>query len=375
MFRQIAFNLLEAQPPAPPPPAPPPLDERREAFADFVLSKHPFELAALLEDMYNRRRPVAITDVELGSPDNRSFLEDSPAALTPFRAVPVDENRLFRWDHLIYAYMIENTRVYEIFRRVLHELLHGEKLGTPTPESVAWLRATEELFYADSAPFRITSITSHVRPDLRATRRNAYQRMFGMDLNHGAEDGKPYAYVRAEAANSEFVSTFEEFLREVWVGRTYVTATSSSNPTDDSKIAELAEKLFDMLRSRRQNGNLSREEFDAVTAMSWFHMTLEFNSPIVKALRAEASGVEQRLFKIAQRVGLPAHGLSKNFFDIADAISRLLIAIETRDFNTPAAVKALYTPGAPPEADILTIITHWTAITGRDVKARKVAAN
>ena len=83
-------------------------------------------------------------------------------------------------------------------------------------------------------------------------------------------------YIKAEAANSEFVSTFEEFLREVWVGITYVGATSSSNPTDDSKIAELAEKLSDMLLSRRQSGNLSREEFAFVSMMSWFHMTLEF---------------------------------------------------------------------------------------------------
>ena len=34
-------------------------------------------------------------------------------------------------------------------------------------------------------------------------------------------------------------------LREVWIGMTYVTATSSSNPTDDSKISELAEKLYE----------------------------------------------------------------------------------------------------------------------------------
>ncbi|MCA1636679.1 MAG: hypothetical protein LC802_24175, partial [Acidobacteria bacterium] len=214
-----------------------------------------------------------------------------------------------RWDHLIYAYMIENTRIYEIFRRVLYELLHGEKLGTPLPASQNWLRTTEELFYRDPAPFLITSVASHIRPDMRGNRRNAYQRMFGMDLNHGGEDGKPYPYVRAEAANGEFVATFEEFLREIWVGITYVSATSSSNPTDDSKISELAEKLHDMLLSRRQNGNLSREEFAYVSMMSWFHMTLEFDSPIVLSLRAEATGVEQRLFKIAERVGLPAHGL------------------------------------------------------------------
>jgi hypothetical protein len=364
MFRQLVFSKL----PANPTPA------QKEAAAEELLSSHPFVIASQLEDAWNKR-PVAST-TDLGSPDNRSILAGFPLPL-PFPFPAPDEGKVFRWDHLIYAYMLENTRIYEIFRRVLHELLHGEKLGTPSasPNAVAWLRTTEELFYADSAPFRITSINSHIRPDFRATRRNAYQRMFGMDLNHGADDGKPYMYIKTEAANSDFAATFEEFLREVWVGMTYVTATSSSNPTDNSKISELAEKLFDMLRSRRQNGNLAREEFSAVSMMSWFHLTLEFDSSIVRSLRAEASGVEQRLFKIAERVGLPAHGLSKNFFDIADPISRILIQIETGRFNSAGAVAALYTP-APggPEDAMRTIITHWTAITGRDVKARKVAA-
>jgi hypothetical protein len=242
---------------------------------------------------------------------------------------------------------------------------------------VSWLRTTEDLFYDDTAPFRINNLASHIRPDLRAIRRNAYQRMFSMDLNHGADDGKPYPYVRAEAANTEFVATLEELLREVWIGMTYVTATSSSNPTDDSKISELAEKLYSMLRSRRQNGNLSREEFDAVATMSWFHLALEYDSPIVRSLRAEANGVEQRLFKIAERVGLPAHGLSKNFFDIADPLSRFLIQIETGVYNSAANAPALYTrvTGGGPEADLRTMITHWSAITGHDVKARKVSAS
>ena len=52
------------------------------------------------------------------------------------------------WDHLIYAYMVENTRIYEVFRRVLHEFLHGEKLGVPgSADSQRWLRVTEELFF------------------------------------------------------------------------------------------------------------------------------------------------------------------------------------------------------------------------------------
>ena len=350
-----------------------------------LFNAHPLELVRLLETAWEQFRHLPnpnptiggppLAQVPLGHPQHRS---DVAAVVAPLRAAPFQPQRtVASWDHLIYAYMIENTRIYEIFRRVLYELLHGEKLGTPTPESQGWLRTTEELFYRDPSPFAITSVASHVRSDLRANRRNAYQRMFGMDLNHGSDDGKPYPYVKADVANGDFVSTFEEFLREVWVGMTYVTATSSSNPTDDSKIASLAQKLHDMLRSRRHNGNLSREEFAAVATMSWFHLTLESNAPILLSLRADGTGIEQSLFKIAERVGLPAHGLSKNFFDIADPISRTLIHLELGDYNDPSFVPALYTrvavPPPSPESDMRTIITHWTAITGRDVKARKVA--
>lgn len=372
MFRQLAFQMLPANA----------TQAQKESVADDLLSRHPFEIALALETVWNHRAVLSPANSELGSPANRSILDAialtlaPPSGVTPIARVTTSASFTFRWDHLIYAFMIENTRIYEIFRRVLHELLHGEKLGTPTPEAVPWLRTTEDLFYDDTAPFRINNLASHIRPDLRAIRRNAYQRMFSMDLNHGGDDGKPYSYVRAEAANTEFVATLEELLREVWIGMTYVTATSSSNPTDDSKISELAEKLFSMLRSRRQNGNLSREEFDAVLTMSWFHLALEYDSPIVRALRAEANGVEQRLFKIAERVGLPAHGLAKNFFDIADPLSRFLIQIETGVYNNAANAPALYTRFAGgPEADLRTIITHWTAITGHDVKARKVSSS
>ena len=396
MFRQLLLRLQTT-----------PVISDASERAKSLFKKHPVDLVAYMENYWNGRYDLNGTShgdgctgdqfltFDLGHPYR---LSDEAALGTGRMPLPANEiitpvassvglptktvdARLFtacprlRWDHLIYAYMIENTRVYEIFRRVLHEHLHGEKFGTPLDSDTQhWLRNTEELFYRDSAPFLIGNVSSHIRSDLRASRRNAYQRMFGMDLNHGADDGKPYSYIKAAAANAEFVTTFEELLRELWVGITYVTATSSSNPTDDSKISELAEKLRDMLQSRRLGGNIAREEFAFVAMMSWFHLTLEFDSPIVKSLRAEAIGVENRLFKIAERVGLPAHGLSKSFFDIADPMSRLLIQIEMGTYDSPTTVRALYDRNIPnsPEPDIRTIITHWTAITGRDVKARKI---
>jgi hypothetical protein len=299
MFRQLP-NYLMIDSTVPTPALAPPA---------ILFDLHPQDIVTYMEAWWNKRppQPPLPPSQPPGHPDHRSdegalplvALPTTTGRIPPLPPPPGLNQVLFgvspgtpgtppstvrggflRWDHLIYAYMIENTRVYEIFRRVLHEYRHGEKLGTPLDSSTQnWLRNTEELFYSDPAPFLITNVSSHIRSDLRANRRNAYQRMFSMDLNHGTDDGKPYAYIKAEAANSEFVATFEEFLREVWIGITYVTATSSSNPTDDSKIAVLATKLHDMLQSRRQSGNLSREEFAFVSMMSWFHLTLELTNP------------------------------------------------------------------------------------------------
>jgi hypothetical protein len=180
--------------------------------------------------------------------------------------------------------------------------------------------------------------------------------------------------VRAEAANKEFVATFEELLREVWVGIINASNTSGTKATDDSKLTELAKKLQEMLLARRLNGNLSREEFASVAMLSWFHLTVEDDSPVIVDLRAQATSPEQRLYKIAQLVGVPAHGLSGSYFDIADDISKLLLLIETGVFAAiPHAVAALYTPSSVLEPVMRTIITHWSIVTGRDMKAGKVA--
>ena len=130
--------------------------------------------------------------------------------------------------------------------------------------------------------------------------------------------------------------------------------------------------LQNMLLSRRVNGNLSREEFVFVSMMSWFHLTVSFDSPIIQALRAEASGPEQRLFKVAQRVGLPAHGLSKSFFDIADPISRILIHIEAVGTGFVPDLVAKDASTNSLQTDMNTVITYWNSITGHDVKASKV---
>jgi hypothetical protein len=376
------------------------LAERIKDGARILFTLDPTELAGLLEQGWNVRA-AAGTSPDVGQPDhgsssvglpvrgipelglNPTAQSPSSSRTAPFTAALNDMTRCdpprAGWDHLIYAYMIENTRIYEIFRRVLHEFLHGERLGVPTEAARHWLRTTEELFYREPPPLTIRAVTSDIRADMRASRRNAYQRMFGMDLSHGTEDNQPYGYVRADAANKEFVTTFEEFLREVWVGLSNVGTTSGTNPKDDAKIANLAEALHNMLISRKQGGNRSREELVFVSMMSWFHLAVSLNeSPIIGVLRADAASAAERLFKIAAQVGLPAHGLSNSYFRSAQPLSAVLLLIETGTLNGAASAPALYdrtlnnnTNTLPDEMS--TIITHWSTITGRDMKARKVA--
>jgi hypothetical protein len=354
---------------------------------------HPSDLMSLLEYAWDHRSKGP---QPTGDPRNRSdiqgmsstwsgqYLNSPPPAQEP--PLPPDTLKLIKdaidgtagcggvmWEHLIYAYMLENTRVYVIFQRVVDSLVHSEKLGLGHEVTLRWLRNTELLFYREADCFFIPSVMSNVRPDMGATRRNAYQRMFGMELNHGTDAGVPYPYIKSDAANNDFVATFEEFLREVWIGMVNVNNSSGAKPTDDAKIAELATRLNNMLISRRLYGAMSLTEFWAISWLSWLDLTLSDNFPIIQDLRAEAASPEERLFKIAQITQLPAHGLSKSYFEIAKPISRILILLETGSVNAVADVPVLYIPGPDIARDMHTIITHWSIVTGRDMKARKVS--
>src|SRR5262249_12129051 len=133
----------------------------------------PIALEALLERCWNSR---VSTGGELGHPDRRSDIPGRPNvllnpvlaapyphigapgtvnvaaldnAIQQFGATPPSTAPAVRWQHLIYAYMIENTRVLEVFRRIADAFLHGERLGVLRPISQRWLWTTEELFLRD----------------------------------------------------------------------------------------------------------------------------------------------------------------------------------------------------------------------------------
>jgi hypothetical protein len=382
VFRQLA-TWFEVQ--IGPTPTLPQFLTTQEQAANIVLDLHPMELSRFLEEAWNARANPAQTPVP-AAPASLLGQEGDSGLARRLLSVPIDIYPFSGfvpavWDHLIYAYVIENTRIYEIFRKVLFEYLHGERLGVATrPESQRWLRTTEELFYKDGPHFQVYSLTSSIRPDFSLTRLNAYDRLFGMALSHTQTGGQAAAPHKPEVANRSFVAMFEEFLREVWRGIENVTNVAGARPTDDAAIANLALQLQDMLVTRKQNGTLSREEFVAVSMMSWLHLTVQINSPIVVDLKADASSADQRLFTIGSRVGVPAHARSQSLFEMAPPMSRILRQLEAGQFSTVATVPVLYTPGpigTPNQIreDMNSIISHWSIATGRDMKARQVTVS
>ena len=192
------------------------------------------------------------------------------------------------WDHLIYAYMVENTRVYEIFRRVLEEYAYGERLGVPSDETQRWLRTTEAALLP-----RQSSV-----PDLLAReldppghpRASAATPTTACSGSTSTTAPTTTARIRIRARRPRTPSSsamFEELLREVWRAIENVRNQVGANATDVTTIANLARALFDMLRVRRQEhvGNLARDELWHVSTMDWFHLTLSFNTPIVATSR------------------------------------------------------------------------------------------
>ena len=276
------------------------------------------------------------------------------------------------WHHLGYALAIENTRAPQIMARVVRAFRAGEDLGIPSYATQRWLDTTEVLLFGAGYGLPAWLSISSVRPDAEAVRRNAYFRLFGMDLAFGTEGNAPFAYEKSATANKPFVQMFEELLYELWRAIENVNNFSGPNAADDDRIFRLAEQICFMLRSRRQNALLGREELAAVTAMGWLDLSLSANTPVVNDLRSNATNQADRLRFIGERVGLAPHSKASAFFSMSDELSLFLRALEARWVIDATQSWLLYRTNPPPAigAQVRRVITEWSAASGRDLKTR-----
>jgi hypothetical protein len=367
------------------------------ANARSLFKTHPTQLSFLLDEVWDNtlrfpRVPGPAGDLSFvdtavidalnlpTQPPNRFLAPSGLNATGPFEwsGVPVFSCPPILWHHLIYAYLVESTGIVEIFAEVIRRLVVGETLGQLSAESLSWARATEQLFYRDPPQFSIASVISEVRPYERTNRRNAYWRMFGMDLAHPvpplwAREG-PLADWKAQTGpiGSDFRQHWHEFLRQVWLGVENRANATGPNPADPAYIALLSRTIRDLLSNRRRGGMLAREEFAYVSMLSWLHLTVADNTSIVVDLKAESStdNPADRLAGIAQRVGMTPALRSRELFDLAEPMATVLRGIELGLFDSEAGAETLFTRDSIVAADMLNIINNWQSATGERVKDR-----
>lgn len=345
------------------------------AAAASVLSADPLDLAMAMEQAWDAAQlwgPATTVDGLRRSLWQQGAFAGALSTDPPPANFPI-------WDHLAYAFALENTRAVQVARKVVTAYRTGESLGIPSVFTQRWLDATESLLYGGSGLLRPWTATSEIRPSGEEIRRNLYWRVLGMDLAFGDEDNAPVRYVKASTANTSFVALFEELLHEIWQSITNTRNVAGTNTADDDRIFRLSQQLTFVLRARRQNQYLAREELVAVTALGWVELTLSTNTPVVIDLKAQATSASDRLRIIGERVGLAPHSRSGSFFAMASDLSVLLRAIEANYVTGPDRAW-LYYADQPPEplpqgARLLTsharrIITEWSAATGRDLKQR-----
>jgi hypothetical protein len=355
------------------------------AAANALFNSSPAEILALIDIAWRVR-----DDTRKSGVVKQQFESVSPVPLVPESALlakyqlndpaPMPPGPgggsiypLWVYPHALESFCLENTRIVEIFRRVLGHFLYGEQLAVPPDRSSpspdtdinGWLRVTETVFFGHGYTPSPFTVTSAIRSNADLVRRNLYYRMFGADLLHPHTEGGTVEVMKPAASNRDFFPTLERLLAEVWRGLVNAKNTSGRRDTDDAAIATLATRLHDTMQDRRLGGNL--------------HMAVAWNSPIVKALKAEADHPADRLSRIGERVGLKAHVHSAAYIQMGPLTSGVMEAIERGLFNESDKAPFLYMPtlaGPLAMSDTMNqLITLYMRATGRDIKAAAVTVS
>jgi hypothetical protein len=360
MIHHLINQILGVADPA----SAPPQDIWNASMA--VLTADPLDLVLFMERAWDR--------ASKNEPEDANSARDQLWAMGRFRDSVATYN-VDPWDHLGYAYVLESTRIVQILKRVVRAYRSGESLGIPSGDTQRWADATEVILFGAANPLSAWLSTSTLRPDPEAVRRNAYWRMFGLDLSFGTEDENAPAYEKAAAANAGFTALFEELLFELWQAISNERNLVGVNKSDNDRIFRIAEQLKYVLNSRRQNGLLRREELSAVTALGWAELTVAFDSPIVQDLAAKGSSAAERLRVMGERVGMMPHSKSAAFFSMASELSVLLRTIEAGVVSNADLAWVLYalpssssTGPKPIGVETRRVITEWAAATGKNLK-------
>lgn len=343
------------------PPSPAQADLKRPQALNEILTADPLDLMLHMEQVWG------LADVWTPAARPTGDARRALIGLGAYRDLVPSEQPA--WHHFGYSLCIKNTRACQIMTRAVHAFRSGEGLGIASVETQRWVDATEALLFGAVSLLGTAMATSAVRPNAESVRRNAYWRMFGMDLAFGADGATAHSYDRAAAANTTFVALFEELLGEVSSAFGHRRSPARITSKADDRILQLADQVGSLLRARRQNGVLAREELAAATAMGWLEATLSSNTPVIVDLRAQAANPADRLRLVGERVGLAPHAHSGAFLAMAPDLSVLLRVLESGRLKDHRDASLLYSTASPAIGAVTRrVITEWAVATGHDLR-------
>lgn len=298
---------------------------------------------------------------------NRSFASGLP---------PTDQRFYCPFNHLGYSFLLENTKIFEIFHKIMELYINGETLTHPTIEAARWLQNTTKLMFNDEPIYSNFLVTNKISTSEDTSRRNSYKRLFGADLSHGNSQNQNYP--KSNINNDDFFRVYEEFLKLSWIGQAEYTNTSGTNYTESERIKTLADDLKSMLLSRRTVENslenyefldLSTIEFKSHLRSMWFYHAISYNSPIIKEMSCEGTSAFDRLQKMGSKVGINCHSKTSSFMELAPLFGFWCRSLEL-DMIDDGYISSMLTPQTAPHKHVTAMINLYEATTGKDIKQR-----
>lgn len=377
MFRRFAINVS-------------PSSSLQSRATDLYTNTHIKDLIALMEMgwaflMRNATAP-------LGSPTNRNNLLSLPAQYltssvpTNFTAnqnlftIPNLQGGVVIPPHLIYCLLIDQTGCVEIFREAIRKIRTGELEFNPNNGALQYIRNTEMLWFSNPPVDSTFNLFSWIHPDIQTIKNNAFYSMFGFVPANVSGQPAPDPGTLPRTAYKNFQADFQKLGEEWHVAFASQNVTAGINLTDDETMQFKCAEIRRNFLAQRNNGFMSLTEYYLDCRYSWFHLSLEAPCPLLDALGINEQSPAQRLFALANKVGVPAHAMSETLFRMADPASLILTAIEAGIFDQNAVPLYNRTVLPPPPTTLTTnpipplmntFLNGWSTLTGRDLKIRQ----
>jgi hypothetical protein len=320
--------------------------------ANQLLRQNPLTIVQMAETSWHnasRRRPQNL------------FLQVPPLAQNYGHAVPSS------WDHLIYAYMIESTRVCEIFRKLSALYKSGAQLPPPSIASRQFWFMADSVILSPPQAICVWTGASRTPEEEEASRHALYRNTFAREFS-GADENRRAGF--AQSSTPDFFAKFEAFLGEAWRGIVQARSPQAQRDTNHQKLASLAMDLSNQLVTMRERTSLTLEEFRAVAIASMLHVVVSVNSQVVNDLGANAVSSAERLALMGKKCGIAPSPRAPALFEISRPLSVILRALESGAFNDVPGARFLCSNGNLQDL-FETAIGLYNEAVGKDLTARK----